>query len=284
MHSPEILALVELLTDDNPDVVEAVRGRLDELGAAALPALREALASDEPKKRLRARAAERDIRSRERAEALAAYLATPEIDLETAIVMLAQVENPDLEVARVRERIDALGTRVADRARHAETGAGRAATLGAVLFGEEGYRGNEHDYYDPANTYFDMVLDRRSGIPISLAVLYILVGRRAGLEVHGINFPRHFVVGFSDGAFTTAIDAFHEGRLLDRQALAARVFAQDLPWSDAYLASATPKDIMRRTLGNLAFVYRDRGDRRRLARIEALLQPLDRRSRVPKAP
>lgn len=284
MHSREILALVELLSDDNPEVVEAVRGRLDTLGAAALPALREALASDDPRRRLRARSAERDILARERANELAAYLAGPDIDLETAVLMLARVENPDLELSKVTRRLDVLGIRVADRARHAETGAGRAAALGAVLFGEEGFRGNERDYYDPANSYLDLVLDRRSGIPISLSILYILVGRRAGLEVHGINFPRHFVVGFTDGDFTTAIDAFHEGRLLDRQALAARVFSQDLPWNEAYLAAATPKDILRRTLGNLAFVYRDRSDRRRLARIEGLLQPLDRRSRVPKSP
>lgn len=284
MHSREIIALVELLGDENPGVVDAVRERLDVLGDAALPALREALLSDDPRRRLRARAAERDIRARERARALAEYLAMPDIDLEEAVLMLAQVENPDLDFARVRAVLDDLGSRVAERLSHAETGVGRAAVLGAVLFGEEGFRGNERDYYDPANSYIDFVLDRKAGIPISLSILYLLVGKRAGLAVHGINFPRHFVVGFSDGDFTTAIDAFHEGRLLDRQALAARVFAQNLPWNDAYLVEASPKDILRRMLGNLAFVYRDRGDRRRLVRIEALLQPLDRRSRAPKTP
>jgi regulator of sirC expression with transglutaminase-like and TPR domain len=284
MHSKELAALVELLGDENPEVVLAVRGRLDALGSVALPALREALASDDPRRRLRARAAERDIRSRDRVRALAEHLAGPDVDLEEAVLTLAQVENPDLDVTRLKGHLDALAARVLERLGHAETAAGRAAALGAVLFGEEGFRGNERDYYDPANSYFDLVVDRRSGIPISLAILYMFVGRRAGMQVHGINFPRHFVVGFTDGAFTTAIDAFHEGRLLDRQALAARVFAQNLPWNDAYLAEASPKDIMRRVLGNLAFVYRDRGDRRRLARIETLLAPLDRRTRAPKTP
>jgi regulator of sirC expression with transglutaminase-like and TPR domain len=284
MNDKELAALVDLLGDENPDVVEAVRERLQTLGTAALPALREALASDDPRRRLRARAAERDILSRGFALTLAEVLGRPEIDLEEAVVLLAQVENPDLDVGHLKGRLDALAASVRERADHAESPAGRAAALGTVLFGEHGFHGNEKDYYDPANSYFDLVLDRRAGIPITLAILYLLVGRRAGLTLHGINFPRHFVVGFTEGTFTTAIDAFHEGRLLDRQALAARVFAQNLPWNDAYLAEATSKDILRRMLGNLAFVYRDRGDRRRLARIEGLLEPLDRRSRSPKTP
>jgi regulator of sirC expression with transglutaminase-like and TPR domain len=284
MNAKELAALVDLLGDENPEIVEAVRGRLDALGRAALPALREALASDDPKRRLRARAAERDILSRDRAEDLAAYLAKPDVDLEAAALMLALVENPGLDLAQVRARLDELAARVAERAAHAEGAAGRAAALGAVLHGEEGFHGNEKDYYDPANSYLDLVIDRRAGIPITLSILYLLVGWRAGLKVHGINFPRHFVVGFTDGDFSTAIDPFHEGRLLDRQALAARVFAQNLPWNDSYLAEATPRDVMRRMLGNLAFVYRDRADRRRLARIEALLEPLDRRTRTPKTP
>jgi regulator of sirC expression with transglutaminase-like and TPR domain len=283
MSSKELEALVDLLGDESKDVVEAVRGRLESIGAAALPSLRAALESDDPRRRLRARAVEREIRSNEKTVSLARYLAGANVDLEESVLMLAAVENPDLDAAAVRRRLDELAMRVLERVRLAETPAARAAALGAVLFGDEAFRGNEQDYYDPANSYFDLVLDRRCGIPISLAILYILVGRRAGLQVHGINFPRHFVVGYVEGGFSTAIDAFHEGRLLDRQALAARVFAQSLPWNDSYLGEASPKDIMRRMLGNLAFVYRDRGDRRRLARTEALLEPLDRRSRTPDA-
>jgi regulator of sirC expression with transglutaminase-like and TPR domain len=284
MNDKELAALVDLLGDENSEVVEAVRGRLDAIGAAALPALRDAMASDDPRRRVRARAAERDILSRGHADALIELLGQPEVDLENAVIMLAQVENPDLDAARLRAKLDALGASVRQLVESANSPAGRAAALGAVLFGEHGFHGNEKDYYDPANSYFDLVLDRHAGIPITLSILYILIGRRAGLQVHGINFPRHFVVGFTEGDFTTAIDAFHEGRLLDRQALAARVFAQNLPWNDSYLAEASAKDIMRRMLGNLAFVYRDRGDRRRLARIEGLLEPLDRRSRSPKTP
>jgi regulator of sirC expression with transglutaminase-like and TPR domain len=281
MNPNELSALVELLGDENRDVAAAVRGRLEALGHAALPALRAALQSDDPRRRLRARDTEREIRSQEKCALLRDLLAHGEVDLEEAVILLAQVENPDLDVTRLRARLDDLAARVRERSAAATTPSERAATLGAVLAGEEHIRGNERDYYDPANSYLDLVLDRRTGIPISLSVLYILVGRRAGLAVHGINFPRHFVVGFAEGETATTIDAFHDGKLLDRQALTARVFAQSLPWNDAYLAQATARDIMRRMLGNLAFVYRDRGDRRRLARTEALLEPLDRRSRAP---
>jgi regulator of sirC expression with transglutaminase-like and TPR domain len=280
MTSKEIAALVDLLGDENREVVAAVRDRLDVLGDLALPALREAMVSEDPRRRLRARSAEREIRAQQHTRLLADVLGGPEPALEDVVIMLATVENPDLDSSRIKSRLDTLGVRVADRVRRAEGPAGRAAALGAVLFGEESFHGNESDYYDPANSYLDLVLDRHSGIPISLAILYILVGRRAGLSLHGINFPRHFLVGFTEGDYSTAIDAFHEGRILDRQALAARVFAQSLPWNDAYLSEATPKDVMRRVLGNLAFVYRDRRDRRRLARTETLLEPLDRKSRA----
>ncbi len=277
MVTKEISALLMLLDDESPDVVAAVRERLLALGEDALAAVRDAAQSDDARRRLAARATERAILAKRCERALADYLAQDEIDLETAVIMLAKVNDPFIDGDAIRGRLDELGKRVRELLPQASTPSERAALLGQVIHGQEGITGDEQDYYHPANSYIDLVLDRRKGIPITLAVIYVLVGQRAGLNVFGIGFPRHFVAGFIDGAFSVQIDAYHGGKLLDRQACADMLFAQNLPYHESFFARATPKDILRRMLGNLAFVYRDRNDSPRLARSEALLSKLDRR-------
>ena len=82
------------------------------------------------------------------------------------------------------------------------------------LFGDLGFRGNEIDYNDPRNSCLNYVLDRRTGIPIALSVVYIEVARRLGQPVSGVGLPGHFIVEYNDGEFATYIDPFHSGKLL----------------------------------------------------------------------
>jgi hypothetical protein len=210
----EIIALLDLLDDKNPDVVEAVRGRLEKLGEAALDALTEAAQGDDAKRRVRARAAVRTILARKATSTLSNYLGNDEIDLETAVLMLAETENPLLNREEIKSRLHDLAERVKARLETASGPLARSQCLAAVLAHEEGFSGNTQDYYDPSNSYIDFVLDRKVGIPISLAVLYVLVGRRAGLDVYGVSFPRHFVAGFAEKGWVTTSTPITTARTL----------------------------------------------------------------------
>ena len=91
------------------------------------------------------------------------------------------------------------------------------AALNRVLFDEEGFRGNEADYYDPRNSYLSDVIDRRTGIPITLAIVYLEVGWRVGLNLEGIGFPGHFLVRYTAPEGIAVLDAFDAGRILSQQ-------------------------------------------------------------------
>lgn len=276
----EISALLDLLDDENPDVVEAVRGRLEKLGDAALDALVKASQEDDARRRVRARSAIRSILSRKATQSLSDYLSSGELDLETAVIMLAQTENPHLNRDDVQGRLDVLADRVRLQLLVAQTPLERSQALAVVLAKEECFGGNTQDYYDPANSYIDLVLDRKAGIPISLAVLYVLVGKRVGLDVYGVSFPRHFVTGYAEPGFVTHLDSYHNGKNLDRAACEAMLAAQNLPMNDQWFARASVVDTLRRMLGNLAHVYRQREDLTRLSRIESLLKVIEQRKRA----
>jgi regulator of sirC expression with transglutaminase-like and TPR domain len=134
--------------------------------------------------------------------------------------------------------------------------------LNAVLFRQEGLRGNAESYYDPRNSYLNEVLERKTGIPISLSVLYMAVGRRVGLELAGVNLPAHFVLRTTVDGDAVFIDPFHGGCLLTRTSLRhliARLAGQELRLSESQLAACEPALVIRRMLYNLKLIYlRDR--------------------------
>jgi regulator of sirC expression with transglutaminase-like and TPR domain len=131
-----------------------------------------------------------------------------------------------------------------------------------VLYVEEGFRGDREDYYDPRNSQLNQVLQRRRGIPITLAVLYCATARPAGLPVFGVGTPGHFMVGCRLGGTELYVDPFAEGELLDRSACAQRVesvLGRGDVLRDEHFRPATPREIAARVLRNLKAAYVLRG-------------------------
>src|SRR2546430_14052765 len=133
----------------------------------------------------------------------------PEIDLAAAALAVARIEYPDLAPERSLAKLDDL----AARSRVPKRGDGRRAVarLRDFLFEEQGFRGNADDYYDPRNSCLNDVLDRQLGIPITLAVLTMEVGRRVGLDIAGVGLPGHFIVSAAVGGRSVLLDPFHGG-------------------------------------------------------------------------
>jgi regulator of sirC expression with transglutaminase-like and TPR domain len=165
-----------------------------------------------------------------------------DIPLDEACFVIAAHAHPTLDVDAGCRKVDALaGSLAVDDAR----------SLARVLFVDRGYAGNTVDYGDPRNSYLDDVLDRRLGIPITLSVLMIEVGRRLLIPVHGVGMPGHFLVGTDDA--TRWYDPFHGGLELDRDGCRAR-FAETHDagaFRDEYLAPVGPLAILDRMLANL---------------------------------
>ena len=160
-----------------------------------------------------------------------------EIDLAGAALAVARIEHPDLIPEPSLERLDELArrsaaTKVGDRRRALQRMCG-------FLFDEVGFRGNADDYYDPRNSCLNDVLDRRLGIPITLSVLVMEVGRRVGLEIQGIGLPGHFCVGARVDDEVMLLDPFGGGRRLERaeaEAIASRAVGRQVELTDAHFA------------------------------------------------
>lgn len=189
------------------------------------------------------------------------------IDLSRACLLIAQDAYPDLDVERYIGEIERMATRV--RARLAPTAAGedRVVALNQLLYEELGYWGNTEDYYDPRNSYLNEVIDRRTGMPITMSILYMELGRRIGLPVEGVSFPGHFLVRVRLHGGMLVLDPFSGGAPQSEDELRSRVkrvipdgVADDLPASelplDQFLEPATNRQILARVLRNLKGIYR----------------------------
>ena len=195
------------------------------------------------------------------AEDLALALNAPGADIAPAALAIARVEYPALDPEPYLDRIDAMGSNAVRRLGGLTAASSDAiARLNEYLFEEEGFSGNRENYEDPRNSFLNEVLDRRRGIPISLAVIYMEVARRAGVEITGVNFPGHFLLraGNPLGDDDLIIDPFHGGAMLSeydcRQLLRNHV-GDEAAFDGSLLAPATRHDIVVRMLVNLKRLY-----------------------------
>jgi len=210
------------------------------------------------------------------------------IDLAHACLMIAQDAYPELEVEPYLGEIERMALRLRARLPQSCGMEERVVGLNQFLFHDLGFGGNTDEYYDPRNSYLNDVIDRRTGIPISLSVLYMAVGRRVGLPLEGVSFPGHFLVRtVKRGGASAFIDPF-EGRVLEPGQLRS-LYEQATgdPSSgidERYLEPAPRRQIIARMLNNLRAIYEVRGDRQRLRRVLerlAVVSPSDEvRSRL----
>ncbi|GAC1467404.1 MAG: SirB1 family protein [Ktedonobacteraceae bacterium] len=195
------------------------------------------------------------------------------IDLAKAALLIATIEYPHLEAEHFLAILDALAHRVrvilnlpgTDR-QLPETIAPLTVidAMNKVLFEEEGFRGNESDYYNPDNSFLNKVLEKHVGIPISLSLLYMEIGKRVGLLIEGIGLPFHFVVRCTLPTEILYIDPFEGGLLLSERDCRERIrrFSHGkmtrLPRH--FFEPVKPKQFLVRMLGNLKGIYLHRED------------------------
>jgi regulator of sirC expression with transglutaminase-like and TPR domain len=144
----------------------------------------------------------------------------PAIDLARACLLIAKDAYPGLDVDGYLGEIERLAARLRGRLPDADGAEERIAALNEFLFAELGYSGNAENYYDPRNSYLNEVLDRRTGIPLTLSVLYMEIGRRVGLPIEGVSFPGHFLVRLRLRGSLLVLDPFSGGDAGKRQILA----------------------------------------------------------------
>ncbi|HEX8472875.1 MAG TPA: transglutaminase-like domain-containing protein [Pyrinomonadaceae bacterium] len=180
------------------------------------------------------------------------------IDLAHAALLVAAEDEPRFDVAKYRGLLYEMGLEARRRVeRHADA---PVLALNDYLLGELGFTGNQQDYYDPRNSLLNHVLDRRTGIPITLSVVYMDVGRRAGLLTEGVGLPGHFVVRVrrdADDERGIMVDPF-QGHIIDEDDCQQRldvVYGGQIQLSPEHLRPMTAREILVRLLRNLKGIY-----------------------------
>jgi regulator of sirC expression with transglutaminase-like and TPR domain len=194
-------------------------------------------------------------------ERFAEIVSREHFDLAEASLLLAQDAYPDIDVPGYLGRLDDIAAAIRRRLAGDAFAEQKVLALNYYLFNELRYSGNIDDYYDPRNSYLNEVMERRTGIPITLSIVYLEIGKRIGLNLKGISFPGHFLVKLSVKRGELVLDPFIGGEAQSEADLRQRL-AQVLPAGEAgraklerYLEPATHRQIVARVLRNLKNIY-----------------------------
>lgn len=203
------------------------------------------------------------------------------IPLAEAALLMACEEYPQLEISPYLDRLDEIANAARPHIQTGDNPLDTAARINEVLFDQLGFQGNSDEYYDPRNSFLNEVLTRRLGIPITLSLVYIDVGRRLGFPLVGIGLPGHFVVKHQ-GVDNLYIDPFHGGILRSREECAELVRSldnADIQVDPRYFLPISNREFIARILRNLKSTYLEKEDHKRALRVMDFLLAL-----LPRAP
>jgi regulator of sirC expression with transglutaminase-like and TPR domain len=185
------------------------------------------------------------------------------IELSRAALTIALTDYPDLDIPDYLARIDLLANEVTGRLGSEADIYRSIAALNYVLFRQYGFHGNRDDYFNPKNSFLNEVIERKTGIPITLSVLYMEVAQRVGLRLDGVGFPGHFLVKCVGDGEEIVIDPFNSGEIRSREDIDKMLFdlyGGKVVFHSDFLASSTKKDILKRMLANLKAIYTNGND------------------------
>ncbi len=180
-----------------------------------------------------------------------------EIDPATTALLIASTEYPELDIRRQLKVLDSLSAGVAGRLSPDQDPLYQLNTISEYLFDDIGFRGNTEDYYDPRNSFLNEVLSRRLGIPITLALVFIEVGKRLGIPLLGVGMPGHLLLMHTEVA-GWYIDPFHRGVLLSEEECAERMrqaTGANMAWDARFLTPLNNRQYAARILRNLKGIY-----------------------------
>jgi regulator of sirC expression with transglutaminase-like and TPR domain len=270
----EVNALVRLLDDPDEDVQEQVQNRLTDLGREAMPALRRAYDASQGEQRRQIDEVVRRLHWNDIQTAWHAILGADEPNLERGAFILALYRFPSLDVEAYQEILDEWADRVEERVMRS-VGVDRARVLMEFLADEIGLTGNRDDYDDPNNSYLNRVIDRRLGIPISLAVIALSMADRLAIPLYGVGMPAHFLVKYSDARGEVYFDVFNDGQPVSREECVRFLLRAGIQPKPAYFEAAPPTEILLRMVRNLRHTARTSGNEQVYEELTALIEPYD---------
>lgn len=250
-------ALLSLLADEDTQVFIAVREELLSLGPAVCGWLENFILDENPIVRRHARDIISHFKQIKADTEFSAFCLNHggDFELEEACWLLARTVDPDINTEAYRAVLDDYAHDLMQKIDFGSEPEGIMAAINRHLFQTQRYQGNEENYYSADNSYLNRVIDQRTGNPISLCIIYQLVGRRLGLPVTGIGLPGHFLCRFQTPRQDYYIDAFNKGRLLTKTDCMKYLKQAGYEFHEAFLMPASSRRILLRMCSNLHQIY-----------------------------
>lgn len=199
------------------------------------------------------------------------------INLALGALTVARTEYPNLDPSTYLRKLEEMGEQAKTNITEEEAPE-RIRKLNRLLFDELGFHGASDSYYDPRNSFLNDVLDRRTGIPITLSIVYMEVAKRIGLKIDGVGFPGHFIVRYAVKPYDIIIDPFNKGRFLttdDLRQMLRNYFRGSVELQDEFLRPWGKREMMTRLLSNLQNVYLSEGNHGKLFPIVEMIYALN---------
>lgn len=279
LQKSEIESLVSLLDDPDPYVHGAVKRRLFELGERAVPLLdqeKNNVSNDEERalitdiiRHITYGSIEEDF-----IDVLENGLNTLE-HLEDAIFILSRFENPTLRALEYKRKLDHFAETIHDEIRYQPVQSKQMRLLLNFIFNELGFSGGTTDYYNTDNAFLDCVIDRRRGLPISLALVVLFLARRLDLPFKGINMPIHFLLKFDGDKEDVLIDPFDHGKAVTYNQCHYFLKQNGVEPKPSYFQEVNEAQMLARCIGNLMQSYRRKEEEQKAEDLKGLLHTLE---------
>jgi len=279
----EIKSLVYLLDDPDPYVQSEVKSRLFELGESAVPLL------DEQKSEIS------DEDSRELITEIIQWITFSSVEedfldvlegglsnmkqLEDAVFILSRFDNPTLRESEYKRKLDRFAAMISDEVRYSLDDSQKMHKVLDFVFEELEFTGSNTDYYNPQNSYLNQVIDRREGLPISLALIVLFIARRLDLPFHGINMPIHFMLKFKADMEEMLIDPFDQGKVVSYNQCYYFLKQNGVEPKSEHFKAASEASILARCIRNLINSYEKKD---KLKKVESLKKLLNTVEMMPK--
>jgi regulator of sirC expression with transglutaminase-like and TPR domain len=250
-------ALIKLLADEDPSVYQTVRAKILSNGVEAVKWLKPSTLSSDPVLRRRAIEIIQVMSRREADNRFVGFCLnqSEELDVEEGAFLLARTQYPEINVLAYQALFDSYAADLRDQLSGETTCDNIIATINQFLFKKLGFHGNEEEYYDPDNSYLNRVIDRRTGNPISLCLIYLFLARRLKLPISGIGMPGHFLCRLQTSTEEIFIDAFNKGKLLTKADCVKYLLHTRDGFKESYLAPISGRRTLLRMCSNLHQIY-----------------------------
>jgi len=253
-------AFLSLLDDTNPKVRRALLARFAQLGTASAPFLE---AISRGSNRVLARHALfflEELRFSDPVAEFRGYIRSLSYELESGALLLARTATPHLNVGHCCRELDQIAERCRELIVEPSSAREKCRVLNRVLFHELGFHGNVENYTDPRNSFIDQVLERRTGIPLSLSIVYLLVAERLDLQLEPVGLPGHFIVGCFADDLPFFIDPFDRGVFRDGDEILDLLRANNIKPKSTDLSPTPVREVLCRSCRNLVNHYTAAGE------------------------